>query len=86
MTKNEFKFYARIGLTEMRPYVPGEDLSEIAVNKEDMPSSGGMIARDPGNHKDQWYVNEKYFKANLTLKRENGMKEGFIVYDIEINC
>lgn len=26
---------------------------------------GGMIARNPKNHKDQWYVAKKYFDENL---------------------
>jgi hypothetical protein len=26
-----------------------------------------MIARNPKNHADQWYVAEKYFKDNLEL-------------------
>jgi hypothetical protein len=62
-----WKKYRRIGLSEMRPYSPGEDLSLISVNKEDTPALGGMIARNPKNHADQWYVAEKYFKDNLEL-------------------
>lgn len=64
---SEFKKYRRVGLSEMRPYVVGEDLSGISVNKEDSPEMGGMIARNPKNHNDQWYVAKKYFEDNLEL-------------------
>ena len=63
---NEFKQYKRKGLSEMRPYVYGEDLSDVSVSDEDYPIEDmGMIARNPKNHKDQWYVARKYFNDNL---------------------
>ena len=58
-------YYKRKGLSEMRPYLPGEDLSGVSVNAEDTPEEGGMIARNPENHKDQWYVAKAYFEQNL---------------------
>lgn len=58
-------FYRRKGLSEMRPYKVGEDLTNISVNKEDTPELGGMIARNPDNHADQWYVSKAYFEKNL---------------------
>jgi hypothetical protein len=65
----EFKQYRRKGLSELRPYVPGESLSGVSVNDEDVragsPKPGDMIARNPKNHNDQWLVSEKYFKDNL---------------------
>lgn len=60
-----WKQYKRKGLSEMRPYVLGEDLSGISVSGEDTPEEGGMIARNPANHDDQWYVSKAYFEANL---------------------
>ena len=43
---NEFKQYRRKGLAEMRPYVPGEDLSGVSVSEGDDPMNDlGMIAR-----------------------------------------
>jgi len=63
--KIEFKKYQRKGLSEMRPYQVGEDLSKISVSHEDFPEEGGMIARNPKNHDDQWYVSKKYFEDNL---------------------
>ena len=64
---SEFKKYVRKGYSEMRPYVPDEDLSNVSVADVDTPELGGMIARNPKNHKDQWYVAKQYFKDNLEL-------------------
>lgn len=61
-----WKQYKRKGLSEMRPYVKGEDLSAISVSAEDDPETDmGMVARNPKNHADQWYVARKYFEDNL---------------------
>lgn len=60
-----FEPYRRKGLAEMRPYVPGEALSGVSVSKEDTPSEGGMIARNPDNHLDQWYVAAAYFQKHF---------------------
>jgi len=64
---SEFKKYTRKGFSEMRPYIPGEDLSNISVADVDTPELGGMIARNPKNHSDQWYVAKQYFEDNLEL-------------------
>ena len=61
-----WKQYKRKGLSEMRPYVSGEDLTGISVSPtDDPPNDMGMVARNPQNHKDQWYVARKYFEENL---------------------
>lgn len=57
--------FKRKGLSEMRPYIPGEDLSDVSVSPQDTPEAGGMIARNPANHADRWYVAKKYFEENL---------------------
>ena len=63
---NDWKRYKRKGLSEMRPYVKGEDLNGVSVSKEDNPETDmGMIARNPKNHEDQWYVAKKYFEDNF---------------------
>ena len=59
-----FRSYVKKGYQEMREYVPGEDLTEISVNKEDTPEKGGMIARNKLNYEDQWYVDKKFFEDN----------------------
>ncbi len=63
--RRSFCFYRRSNVDEMRPYVPGEDLTAFSVNKEDEPQMGGMIARNPDNHADQWYVAPDYFAKNF---------------------
>jgi hypothetical protein len=57
--------YRKRGLAEMRPYVPGENLAGISVSDADQPGEGGMIARNPANHADQWYVAAEYFRKNF---------------------
>lgn len=64
----EFKQYRRKGLSEMRPYVTGEDLTGVSVSATDDPETDmGMIARNPKNHADKWYVARKYFEENLEV-------------------
>jgi hypothetical protein len=62
-----WKQYRRTNQATMRPYVPGEDLHGVSVSKEDTPELGGMIARNPDNHDDQWYVAKAYFLKNFEL-------------------
>lgn len=63
---DDFKKYLRTNIAEMRAYIPGEDLTKISVSPEDDPESDcGMVARNPMNHKDQWYVARAYFEANF---------------------
>ena len=60
-----WKTYRRKGVAEMRPYVPGEDLTGISVSAPDVPIEGDMIARNAENHADQWYVNPQYFAKHF---------------------
>ena len=46
---------------EMRPYVPGEDLTGISVHPDETPELGGMIARNAQDHTNQWYMAPEYF-------------------------
>jgi len=59
-----FKRFRKSGIAELRPYIPGEDLTGISVNKEDTPEEGGMISRNPDNHEDQYYVAKAFFQKN----------------------
>jgi len=72
MSNGAWKPYRRKGITEMRPYVVGEDLTGISVSAQDTPEAGGMIARDPGNPADQWYVNAEYFGRHCELAALEG--------------
>lgn len=58
---SEFKSYRKKGVQPMRPYIPGEDLTGINVDKGTVPEAGGMIAVDPNNPSDQWYIAPGYF-------------------------
>jgi len=62
-----WKKYRRTNIqpSEMRPYIPGEDLSKISVSPEITPREGDMVARDPDCHTDQWLVTRTYFEKNL---------------------
>ena len=66
---NNWKQYKRKGLSEMRPYLAGEDVSHVGISEADRqngsPREGDMIARNPKNHADQWLVARKYFEDNL---------------------
>ena len=63
---SQFKYYRRLGLSEMRPYIPGESLKGVSVSPEDDPETDlGMVARNPHNHDDQWYVAKAYFERNF---------------------
>jgi len=56
--------YIKIKVQPMRPYMIGEDWIGISVNKEDTPELGGMIACNPVNTNDKWYVPKAFFEAN----------------------
>lgn len=58
------KFYKKKAVQPMRPYVPGEDLTGVSVSTEDTPELGGMIAINPVNPNDMWYVDKKFFEEN----------------------
>ena len=61
---NEFKNYRKKTVQPMRPYVPGEDLTFVSMSSEDTPEPGGMVAQNPNNPKDQWYVAKQFFLDN----------------------
>lgn len=66
----EYKQYRRKGLSEMRPYIPGETLDfNLSVSPVDViaghPSEGDMIARNPKDHNDKWLVTATYFAQNF---------------------
>ena len=72
---SEFKQYLRTKISELRPYIEGEDLKGITITGVDIeagsPRVGDMIARNPENHNDQWLMTENYFKENFLLSKMN---------------
>lgn len=63
-TPREWAKYRKKGTTEMRSYVPGEDLTGKSVSPQDTPTEGDMIARNSDNPADQWLVARAYFEQN----------------------
>jgi len=59
-----FKNYRKVNVQAMRPYILGEDMTGISVNKEDTPEVGGMIAVNANNSEDRWYVAKNFFAEN----------------------
>lgn len=59
-----YKNYIKKAVQPMRPYIPGENLDGISVSPEDTPELGGMIAVNPKNRSDKWYVAKKFFEEN----------------------
>lgn len=67
---SEFQQYRRKQIAELRPFIPGEQLSDrVSISAPDKeagsPKEGDMIARNPANHDDQWLVAKDYFDANF---------------------
>lgn len=65
-----FKQYRRKQIAELRPYEPGEILTDrVSVSAADQeagsPKVGDMIARNPKNHADQWLVAAQYYADNF---------------------
>lgn len=65
---NKFQKYRKRNISEIRPYIKGEDLSGITVSEKDDPVNDmGMICRNPENHNDKWYISKKYYLENFEL-------------------
>lgn len=67
----KYQRYQRKQFAELRPYVPGEDLTGVSVSKADAdngsPQPGDMIARNPKDHADKWLVSAAYFSENFDI-------------------
>ena len=68
---SNWKNYIKMAAQPMRPYVPGEDLTGISVWEGDTPEEGGMIARNPKDPNDQWYVGKEFFNNNYIEMMES---------------
>jgi len=69
-----WKQYYRKQIAELRPYLPGENLTGVSISRADAeagsPRAGDMIARNPKNHDDQWLVAAAYFIDNFEPKED----------------
>lgn len=84
---SEWKKYQRLGEVEARPWTAAEAKewretakSLVSINDVDlvlagMPDPVGMVARNPANHTDQWYIAPKYFAAHYTSQPSQGKCE-----------
>lgn len=65
---NKFSLYQKITVTEIRPYVVGEDVSGVNIAdyylSNGSPKKGDMICRNRSNPKDVWLVDKKYFSKH----------------------
>lgn len=58
------KVYVKQGYQPMRPYVEGEDVTNISVANGTTPAVGGMIAYNSNDFDDSWYISEEFFNDN----------------------
>ena len=78
----EYKNYRKKHTQLLRPYVPGEDLSDVSVSATDTPELGGMIAINPDNTDDKWYVAKKFFEDNYVLDEEPSVSKTLCNSDV----
>lgn len=64
MNNLPWELYKKVQMTQMRSYIPGEDLSGMSISDEDEPKLGDMIARNASNHNDRWLVAKEYFEEH----------------------
>lgn len=62
--KENYKNYVKKTVQPMRPYVPGEDMTGISVSQNDVLEEGGMVAVNPKDPNDKWYVEKEFFQKN----------------------
>lgn len=88
----EFRKYQRKGLSEMtthEEYIKEhKNLNGVSISDEDKKLAKeifekGYIARNPNNHKDMWYVAEKYHAENLELYEDATSEKSLDVTNIE---
>jgi len=61
------KLYRKTGLISAIPWTPDTDMTRVSVSPadRDLPSlEGGMIACNPVNPDDRWYIAPTYFAKN----------------------
>jgi len=61
------KLYRKKLLQPMRAYIEGEDMTGISVAEGDTPEVGGMVAVNPDDNIDRWYVSKQFFEDNYEV-------------------
>jgi hypothetical protein len=75
-TSNQWATYQRLGSIEARPWTAEDEYNfvrgntgRISISPADRENGvlvGGMVARNPTNHDDQWYVAPQYFSKHYS--------------------
>lgn len=66
-----FKDYIKTAVQPMRPYIVGEPMKKVRGDKGVIPKAGGMIAVDPKNPIDMWYITPELFEATYKEVRKS---------------
>lgn len=61
------KNYRKKSIQPMYPYELGMDMTGVSVSDEDTLEKGGMIAYNPNNPHDRWYIAKDFFEKNYEL-------------------
>jgi hypothetical protein len=61
------KNYRKKELQPMEPWTPDYDMTGVSVWEGDTPEVGGMIAQNPKDATDRWYVAKAFFLENYEL-------------------
>lgn len=67
MTTMEWKKAYKTQVTDVREYIPGEDLSKVSVQPDYVPKLGDWIARDPRKPDDNWLISSEFFDTSYEL-------------------
>ena len=66
--------YIKRGAIEATEWTIDTDMTLVSLSADDIengnPKSGGMIARDPKNPNDRWYINPDYFNKHYRKEDE----------------
>jgi hypothetical protein len=69
--ERRFAKYKKKQITLIRPWVAGEDMTNITVATADKlngsPKLGDMVGQNSANPADQWLISWQYFKDNYEL-------------------
>ena len=63
----QYTLHRKATTQPLRSYVPGEDLTGVTVGANDSPAPGGMIACNPANPADKWYLSAEFVRDSYVL-------------------